>query len=321
MRKFLQYTGVILLAAALVAAVVWINYLRPCEVCPDVRVTIINGNAVQFVTSSGVMRQLNEMGLNPVGKRTNQVNTDIIEKRLAKSEFIETVECYFDLNGVLNVMAWQLVPCMRVFDEQEGESYYVNREGKRMTAQGRYHIDVPVVAGHFDERFPPTRLLPIMDYVAADEVLSALVSMYFLRDTSNFCIVPTIAGHIVNMGSPEGYDSKFKKLMLFYSEVMPHKGWNTYSEITLKWDYQIVATLRGGKKKATVEYDPVEDEQAPRLSTVLLGEVKDKTAQVEPEEPADSPPPPVTPDEPEEDAAEPQSIEENPVKPETMEGG
>ena len=33
---------------------------------------------------------------------------------------------------------------------------------------------------------------------------------------------------------------KFKKLRIFYNEAMPYEGWETYSEISLKYEDQIV---------------------------------------------------------------------------------
>jgi len=40
--------------------------------------------------------------------------------------------------------------------------------------------------------------------------------------------------------SKEEVQEKFKKLTIFYNEAMPFEGWNTYSEISLKFEDQIV---------------------------------------------------------------------------------
>ena len=161
---------------------------------------------------------------------------------------------------------------MRVFDGND--SYYVNRSGKRMSALGRYHVDVPVVEGHFSGNFKPVALLPIIDYVAQDDALSSLVTMYVVRDSCNICFVPSVVGHIVNLGDGKDCESKFAKLLLFYKEVLPVKGWNTYSEISLKWDHQVVATLRSKGMQQNEEYNPEEDDQAPDLASIQMDEIK-----------------------------------------------
>lgn len=272
LKKILQYVLVLSLVGLLSAAAVWADMQHGTHKCRGVRIEIVNEDSVAFVTRQGISRELNEVGLYPVGRRLSVIDTDSIERRLSESEFMEDVECFFDVDDVLVIRARQLVPVMRVFDGES--SYYVNREGKRMSAQGRYHVDVPVVEGHFTDSFKPTALLPMIEYVDADEALSSLVTMYVVRDSCNICFVPSIVGHIVNMGDGTGFKSKFAKLMLFYKEVMPVKGWGTYSEISLKWDHQVVATLRGKDAAPEVEYDPEEDDQAPDVASIQMDEIK-----------------------------------------------
>jgi hypothetical protein len=113
--------------------------------------------------------------------------------------------------------------------------------------------------------------LPLIDYVEGDSLLHSLVTMYCVRDTNNIIIVPNISGHVVNIGNTSGLDNKFAKLKLFYSEVLPKRGWNTYDTISVKWNHQIVATRRVKAVQQTVEYDPEDDEQAPDIETMTTG--------------------------------------------------
>lgn len=274
MKKVIQYITILLLVALLSAAAVWANYQQQSALCRDVRVRITNADSILFVTKQGILRDLKDMNMSPIGMPMSKINTENIERRLAESEYLEGVECYFDNSNTLVIEAKQLVPVMRVFDGDK--SYYVNREGKRMSALGRYHVDVPVVEGHFTGSFKPTALLPLMNYVASDEALNALVTMYVVRDSCNICFVPSISGHIVNMGDAKGYESKFAKLLLFYRKVMPVKGWNTYKEISLKWDYQVVGTLRNKTELAEAEYNPDEDELAPDLASIQVDQIQEE---------------------------------------------
>ena len=77
----------------------------------------------------------------------------------------------------------------------------------------------------------------------------------------------------MNLGSIDGYKSKFAKLMKFYKEVLSVKGWETYSEINLKWDYQVVGTLRDKKPLTEPEYNPDEDDQAPDMASIEMDDI------------------------------------------------
>lgn len=180
------------------------------------------------------------------------------------------MQCYKDETlGVVYVRVQQIVPVMRVFDGTA--SYYVNRNGKRMTATDAFRADVPVVEGRFTGKFAPTRLLPMIEYVEADSLLHSLVTMYSVADSNNIYIVPSICGHVVNMGNADGYKEKFRKLMLFYRKVLPKMGWNTYDTISVKWDHQVVATRRVKKEYTVADYDPNDDEPTPDLETMTVG--------------------------------------------------
>lgn len=264
--KTLKCLLLLLLVGGVLTAAVWTDMQARARVCRGVRVHIFNESSTKFVTRQSIISHLKKANVYPVGMPVGEIDTDIIEKYIATSEFMEDVECYVNENDYFVIEARQLIPVMRIFDGDR--SYYVNREGKRMSAAGFYHVDVPVVEGHFSKKWSPTRLLPLIDYVAKDEALRELVTMWVVRDSCNICFVPSIRGHIVNMGGVDDYQSKFAKLMKFYKEVLSVKGWETYSEISLKWDYQVVATLRDKKPLTEPDYDPEEDDQAPDVASI-----------------------------------------------------
>ena len=249
----------------------WARSRKADEVCQRVTVQIVNKDSTAFVTEQGVQTELAQSGIKVIGKPMWQINAARIEEVLGHSEYLENVECVKATDGELIIRASQLVPVMRVF-ENDGSSYYVNAAGKRMNATAIYHSDVPVVQGHFTKQFPPTRLLPLVKYVEEDSLLRTLVTMYSMRDSNNIFLVPSIYGHVVNMGGVNGFEQKFEKLKLFYREVMPAKGWETYDTISVKWNHQVVATRRKKAVQVAMTYDPEDDEVIPDLETMGVDE-------------------------------------------------
>ena len=254
---------------ALATGILWARHKSRGELCERIEVEVINADSTSFVTPQGILNDLKSQGVKVVGKYMGDINASDIEEALKLSPYLENADCVKCQDGRLLIRVSQLVPVFRVFDGED--SYYVNRAGKRMAANVYYHSDVPVVQGHFTRAYPPTRLLPLIDYVEGDSLLHSLVTMYCVRDTNNIIIVPNISGHVVNIGNTSGLDNKFAKLKLFYSEVLPKRGWNTYDTISVKWNHQIVATRRVKAVQQTVEYDPEDDEQAPDIETMTTG--------------------------------------------------
>ena len=273
MKRLIQNTILLVLAAALVIGTLWARDKSRGEQCTGIEVEVINADSTSFVTPQGVLNDLKGRGIKLVGKRMGDIDASDIEEALRLSPYLENANIVKCQNGKVLIRVSQLVPVFRVFDGES--SYYVNRAGKHMTATNFYHSDVPVVQGHFTRKYPPTRLLPLIDYVEKDSLLRSLVTMFIVRDSNNIILVPDISGHVINIGNADGLENKFAKLKLFYSQVMPKRGWNTFDTISVKWNHQVVATRRTKAVQQVMEFDPDDDEQAPDIETMTIGTAAD----------------------------------------------
>ena len=273
MKRLIQNSILLVLAAALVTGILWARDKSRGEECTGIEVQVINADSTSFVTPQGVLNDLKGQGIKLVGKRMGDIDASEIEEALRLSPYLENADIVKCQDGKVLIRVSQLVPVFRVFDG--GSSYYVNRAGKHMSATNYYHSDVPVVQGHFTRKFPPTHLLPLIDYVESDSLLHSLVTMYIMRDTNNIILVPSISGHVVNIGNVSGLENKFAKLKLFYREVMPKRGWNTFDTISVKWNHQVVATRRTKAVQQTIVDAPDDDEQAPDIQTMTIGTAAD----------------------------------------------
>lgn len=260
----------IVLLALLIGGTLWSRGKSRDEVCRDIKIEIVNSEGATFVTPAYVNEELERNHIIVKNKPVWQINVEEIENALSQSQYIETVECMFVNGDNLLIKVEQIVPVMRVFDGDQ--SYYVNKYGKRMTAVASCNIDVPVVQGRFTNRFTPMRLLPLVHYVESDSALKALVTMYCIGDTNNIIIIPSVEGHVINIGNCSNFESKFKKLKLFYNKVMPVKGWRYYDTISVKWDHQVVATRRDKLVEVEKVYDPTQDEIPDDRSTMQVVE-------------------------------------------------
>ena len=269
MKRLIQNSILLILAIALTAGILWARGKSQGELCSAIEVEVINADSTSFVTPQGVLSDLKGQGIEVIGQHMGEIDASSIEEALRKSPYLENADCVKCRDGRLLIRVSQLVPVMRVFDGDA--SYYDNRAGKRMGASSFYHCDVPVVQGHFTRKYPATRLLPLIDFIEKDSLLHSLVTMFQVNDTNNIIIVPNFSGHVVNIGNATGFENKFAKLKLFYGEVLPKKGWNTYDTISVKWNHQVVATKRVKAVQKILDVDPADDEQAPDFQTMALG--------------------------------------------------
>ena len=282
MKRLIQNSILAILAIALVIGILWARNKSRGEVCTNVEVQVVNADSTSFVTPQGVLNDLKGQGIKVVGKHMGDIDASEIEEALRLSPYLESADIVKCMDGKLLIRVNQLVPVFRVFDGES--SYYVNRAGKHMSASNYYHSDVPVVQGHFKRKYPSTRLLPLIDYVEGDSLLHSLVTMYIVRDTNNIILVPNISGHVINIGNTSELDNKFAKLKLFYKEVMPRRGWNTFDTISVKWNHQVVATRRSKAVQQVIVDAPDDDEQAPDIQTMTVGTEADANAKREQQE-------------------------------------
>ena len=181
-----------------------------------------------------------------------------LEARLNASDKLQSANVNLLSNGRLRVDVTPMVPVARVFEPGK-PSYYINAGGKRISAELRYHIDVPVLVGRFDSVHPAKRLLPLLDYISSHPRAGAMVATVTQEADGNIILVPTIVGHVVNFGDTSRVSEKFAMLRAFYRKVAPVKGWQTYDTIAVKWRGQVVASRRD-KAVAPIPLPTVEEQ-------------------------------------------------------------
>lgn len=235
----------ILLAALLAYATtmaIWANREAQLHLCTGVEIKVDGSPAMDSVIRHGVSEELARYPKKIVGVPAHQINTSEIEQFLSKYNNFESVNCLVSPRGKLVVNIVPLIPVMRVFFDDN--SYYINKEGKHVVSNAEFFSEVPIVSGSFNRNFKPQSLLPVVNYIRKDALLSELVSMIVARDADNIILVPRIRNHVINFGDTTRLDEKKRALTLFYRQVMPYKGWEEYDTISVKFQGQVVATRR-----------------------------------------------------------------------------
>ncbi len=252
----------LILIGYVVFALIWADSMAAKEICTGIDVHVLQSpTSRNFVTPAEISSLLKEWKLNRTDMPLHTIDTQKIEDSLESIDNIEhaNVERLADKRLLLTVTPMQ--PVARIFDNH-GSSYYINRQGKRLTANARFRLDVPVITGAFDSVRTPVSLLPLINRIASDSSWNAIVSHVAVEAGSHdVLLVPMIRGHVINLGEPDNIDDKLERVMLMYHKVMPIKGWNYYDTISVKWRGQIVATRREKSlPEPLIRFDRADDE-------------------------------------------------------------
>lgn len=245
MRNLIMAFGCVLLALYVLVVCLWAGFKADNELCAGLEgdvVAVDDRRHTGFVTPGELTAEIAPLLGDLTSRKLSEIDLDSLKRYLDGLDKIETSEVMRLNNNRLRVRVVPMEPVARVWPPN-GRSYYVNREGKRIRATARYHLDVPQIKGSY----PAEKLLPLLDYLNKNDDDSRLVTMITANDSCNIILVPAIRGHVINLGDVSDVAGKFERLKRFYAEVMPAKGWEHYDTISLKWDRQIVATRRHGK--------------------------------------------------------------------------
>jgi len=271
MRKtLLKWLLLIFLIVYITGVTIWANGEAMLHTCKGFEVSIKSATSADSVTERGVYEELLRYPKKITGVPLEKLNTLEIKRYLSRLSNFEDVECTLTTDNKLKVTIVPMIPEIRVFDGPD--SYYINKDGKRIESKASFFVNVPVVKGKFTKSFPPRHILPVTRFVQNDPVLRQLVGMTDVRDADNIILVPRIHGHVINFGDTSRLEEKRKALITFYRKVMPYKGWEEYDTISVKFRGQIVASRRDKTPNVHgLRYDEEEDLEEATLPIDITG--------------------------------------------------
>lgn len=271
MKKILRGLISLFLIFYLIMATGVVHMMAGQERCAGMRIEVNDTSATPFVTARELSHELADLPARARGMLLSDIDTDSIRSRLAAFDKIERVRVVRYTDDSIIITVDPMRPVARIFDGPK--SYYINRLGKRISTDARYHVDVPVVLGHFgDSAFTPVEILPLLDFVASSPKWNSMVSMVKVDSPSDVLLIPAVRGQVINLGSTANLKDKFARLDRMYTDVIPAKGWSFYDTISVKWSGQVVATRREKSLPDAGYIQAVEEDDVADVATMLAGE-------------------------------------------------
>lgn len=225
---------------------------------PSVQISVDGENS--FLTEIELITRLERKNLIYINQRVKDFSPEKIERFIRGMEEVRKVAVYSSLNGNWNIAVELRKPIARIFNSS-GQNYFLDADGYTISSSSGHTARVLVVTGMIPDMAGQESVAEIINndslktirklddvyrisnYVCNDPIIQSLIGQIHRESNGDFVLIPMIGNQKIIFGSAfsdEEVADKFEKLKIFYKEAIPYEGWNTYSEISLKYEKQIV---------------------------------------------------------------------------------
>jgi cell division protein FtsQ len=216
----------------------------------EISISIDNVNDNHFIDEEDVRRLMQFKNENLIGASIGNISLKEIEKKIKADKFIEDAELYSDLKGNLLVNVEVRRPIARII-RNDGSDGYIAEDGTVMPVSDKFTSRVVLISGLYVRNLlaqqnlnaseEGKQLLEILEIIREDDFLRAQIAQLDIDSKMNIDMLQQVGGEVIEFGKPEKIESKFSKLMIYYKEILPTKGWGKYKRVNLEYEGQIVA--------------------------------------------------------------------------------
>jgi len=248
-NKKIKITALTLVVAAfMLISIGFVDKNYGERTCRSIVVNIDNQYENYFVNEKDVVDLLLAGGRMVVGAKMSDLDLKEIEAKLEEHEFVRNAEAYKDLKGNLIINIDQSRPVARMSGNKMPDRY-ISLQGKVLPVSKQFTARVMLITGPWADNpdlhdltgnEQGRRLLELIRYINKDPFWKSQIAEMYVSKKGDVTFYTQVSKQRVEFGKPENIDAKFNKLKIFYKEILPAKGWNTYEKVSLKYNNQIV---------------------------------------------------------------------------------
>lgn len=219
-------------------------------ICKNIVIDLDNAHENHFMDEVDIMKLVERSGEAIKGASLEHIRLKEIETTLKGDKHILDAELYGDLKGNLVVNVELRRPIARIVQEDAPDAY-IAEDGTIMPVSEKFSSRVVLVSGPFvkqlleSENLNKTeegiKLKEMIEFINDDKFWKAQVAQLDLSKEGKITIYPQVTGQRVEFGKAENVEEKFKKLMIFYKEILPQRGWTRYERVNLEYEGQVIA--------------------------------------------------------------------------------
>jgi cell division protein FtsQ len=253
LKRFFTVTLWCLLGGSGLALLIAAINSKNSSLCSGLDVEINGGGKAFFINKKDVATMLENEGIKDLRNR-KIVSLDLLkmEGLLRRNNWIKDAQLYFDNNQMLKVRIRERQPVARLITVS-GNSYLIDSNGVQMAMAERNVFRLPVFTGYPTEKFGlrmdsalTRQIKDLAIFLNRDSFWSSQIQEVNIRPSKTFVMTPLLGNQVIEFGDGSDYENKFRRLLVFYKEVITQTGFEKYTGINLAYEGQVIATRKQG---------------------------------------------------------------------------
>ncbi|WP_243900310.1 MULTISPECIES: cell division protein FtsQ/DivIB [Hymenobacter] len=202
-----------------------------------------------FISEREVTQLLTRNGRDRLeGSAPEALNLRALEGRLKAHSFVKDAQVYRDLSGNLHADVRQSRPIARLTHSDTRQDSYLDSDGRQLPLSPLFTARVvpvarqggaPLQAGFFQDSVG-RHYLELLRYIDEHPFWRAQVAEVFIDPNGKVALTQQVGDQRIEFGFPKNISEKFAKLMVFYRQIPPALGWNTYHRVNVEFKDQII---------------------------------------------------------------------------------
>jgi len=237
------------------------DYEQNDTVCRNLLIRINYGQSDKLVTEADIDSLIRLSSGKIIGKPLWGINTERIERSVARQPYVSRVHVYETFPGDVIVDITQRQPVLRIISVSNN-SIYVGDQGELFPVNPDYPVRVLVASGAIPDSLFPDKsgktgshkpdsggvspvlvdLFRIALCISHDAFFKAQIDQIYVTRNGEFELIPKVGDHIILLGNSEDLEDKFQRLFVFYRKGLNQIGWNKYNIINIKYRNQVVCS-------------------------------------------------------------------------------
>ncbi len=203
-----------------------------------------------FVEEEDVMDLMTRNGADLiVDKKYAQIDLKEIELRVKSFKFVQDAQVSKDHKGNVTVLVKQRRPIARII-QSNGSHAYIGADGTTLSTSEKYTSRVVVIDGDFTSKLLSEEYLTkeeegkkyfdLLKKIDQDKFWKTMIAQLTISKNGEIQIYPQLGDQVIEIGKPDDLDLKLRNMALFYTKILPAKGWGSYKNVNLKYKDQII---------------------------------------------------------------------------------
>ena len=247
-KKILVILGWILLVGCIGFTIYYAYTQREAVRCQSIVVNI-NPNSPRFLEEDEIVALIEKSGEPIIGRFLASINIHNLEKKLSANTTLDHVEIFrkidargLSFKGKLIVNVDQRTPVVRI--KNASDDYYLDPAGIKVSVSPKYVERILIASGSVPDEKIKKDFLKMADFINHDAFWRAQVEQLFIQANGELILLPQVGDYLIEFGTPEDYENKFRNLKAVYQQGFKNLGWNKYKTISVKYRNQVVCTKK-----------------------------------------------------------------------------